>query len=134
MSTNTTQQQPDFKLRYFLTVMAFSLLFFCFSLIGTLSSTVGLFIPQNKMFPFQDSYVVCNGLNGSFGNMNQTQPPRSKQDIADCLVETEKRNKAVQEAATKTGLIMGIFGMIMAGTIWIFHFKLYQNDLKSNSK
>ena len=110
--------------------MAFSLLFICFSLIGTLSSTVGLFIPKNNMFPFQDGYVVCNGLNGSFGSMNQTQPPRSKQDITDCMVENDKRNKTIQDASTKTGLIMGIFGMIIAGTIWIFHFRLYQKHEK----
>jgi hypothetical protein len=123
---------PDFKLQYFLAVMTFSLLFFCFSLMGVVSSSVGLLLPQNNMFPFQDGYLVCNGYNSSFGGNNQPQPNRSMQEIAECMQETDKRNKIAQEAGAKTGIITSSFAMLLTGIIWFVHFKLYQKHQKYN--
>lgn len=112
--------------------MTFSLLLFCFSLMGVVSSSVGLLLPQNNMFPFQDGYLVCNGYNSSFGSNNQPQPNRSKQEIAECMQETEKRNKTAQEAGAKTGIITSSFAMFLTGIIWFVHFKLYQKHQKLN--
>lgn len=81
--------------------MTFSLLLFCFSLMGVVSSSVGLLLPQNNMFPFQDGYLVCNGYNSSFGSNNQPQPNRSKQEIAECMQESEKRKKQLKKLAQK---------------------------------
>lgn len=128
----TNRPSPDFKQMYFYIVLLGSLLFFCGSLFGLITTITNFYYPQS--YYKQNSQMICSNQTGMIKDPNMTT--RTEKEIIDCVKQNDEMEAQNQRAMIVGGVSSSGVAIFISATVWIIHFQLlrrYENSFSKRS-